>query len=78
MVTSAIDRRDALHGGQQIKHPCRVVATGGLARLVAPETTSIEAVDDDLTLAGLRLLFERNQPTADKGAWLVRAPCEAS
>jgi type III pantothenate kinase len=32
-----------------------VVATGGLARLVAPLATSIEQVDPDLTLRGLRI-----------------------
>ncbi|HEU5171659.1 MAG TPA: type III pantothenate kinase [Gemmatimonadales bacterium] len=33
----------------------RVVATGGLARLVAPLTSTIEQVDADLTLRGLSL-----------------------
>jgi type III pantothenate kinase len=33
----------------------RVIATGGLARLVAPLTASIERVDPDLTLRGLSL-----------------------
>jgi type III pantothenate kinase len=33
----------------------RVVATGGLASLVAPLTTSIELTDPDLTLRGLRI-----------------------
>ena len=33
----------------------RVVATGGLARLIAPLTRSIERVDPDLTLRGLAL-----------------------
>jgi type III pantothenate kinase len=33
----------------------RVVATGGLAPLVAPLTTSIELTDPDLTLRGLRI-----------------------
>jgi type III pantothenate kinase len=42
--------------------PVRVIATGGLARLIAPETSSIEEVDDWLTLEGLRILFERNRP----------------
>jgi type III pantothenate kinase len=47
---------------RELTYPCRVVATGGLARLIAPETESIEAVDDDLTLTGLRLIYERNTP----------------
>lgn len=46
----------------ELGYPCRVVATGGLARLIAPQTQAIEAVDDDLTLTGLRILYERNEP----------------
>lgn len=37
-----------------------VVATGGLAAVIAPETRWIEHVDEDLTLNGLRILFEKN------------------
>ena len=40
--------------------PVRVVATGGLARLIARESERIEWVDEYLTLTGLRLLYERN------------------
>jgi type III pantothenate kinase len=39
----------------------RVVATGGLADLIAPQTHSIEKVDPDLTLEGLRLVWELNR-----------------
>ncbi len=46
---------------KELGYPCRVVATGGLARLIAPQTEAIEEVDDDLTLTGLRLIFERNE-----------------
>ena len=51
----------------ELGYPCRVVATGGLARLIAPQTECIEAVDEDLTLTGLRLLYERNDPTLSRG-----------
>ncbi len=37
------------------------VATGGLAEIIAPETQAIDAVEPDLTLLGLRLVWERNQ-----------------
>ncbi len=38
-----------------------VVATGGLAELIAGETSSINRVDKYLTLNGLRIIYERNQ-----------------
>ncbi|RUT27743.1 type III pantothenate kinase [Paenibacillus zeisoli] len=38
----------------------KVVATGGLAELIASETSSIEEVNPLLTLEGLRLIYERN------------------
>jgi type III pantothenate kinase len=46
---------------RELGYACRVVATGGLARLIAPQTEAIDEVDDDLTLTGLRLIFERNE-----------------
>ena len=38
-----------------------VLATGGLAGLVAPHSTTISEVDPNLTLEGLRIIFERNK-----------------
>ncbi|MEA5075872.1 MAG: type III pantothenate kinase [Coriobacteriia bacterium] len=40
--------------------PCTVVATGGLAGRIAPLCTTVDAVDDDLTLKGLALIWRRN------------------
>ena len=39
----------------------QVVATGGQAKLIAAVSKTIEKVDDDLTLVGLRLIWELNR-----------------
>jgi type III pantothenate kinase len=49
---------------EELPNP-RVVATGGYAASVVPYTETIDEVDDMLTLKGLRLIYERNAPTAD-------------
>jgi type III pantothenate kinase len=55
MVDSMVARiREELPGA-------RVLATGGLAQLIASETESIERVEPFLTLEGLRILFEKNR-----------------
>ena len=38
-----------------------VVATGGLANLIARETDAIDKVDSSLTLEGLRIIYEKNK-----------------
>ena len=39
-----------------------VVATGGLATIIAPQATSIDLVEKMLTLEGLRLIYHLNAP----------------
>ena len=38
----------------------KVIATGGFARLIAESSRTIQGVDDNLTLDGVRLVYERN------------------
>ena len=37
------------------------IATGGLAPLIVPETRLFEAMEPDITLHGLKIIWERNQ-----------------
>ena len=39
----------------------KVIATGGLARLIASEAESIDEINGHLTLEGLRIIYEKNK-----------------
>lgn len=39
----------------------KVIATGGLGRLIAPETKMIDCYDEMLTLDGLRIIYSKNR-----------------
>ncbi len=45
---------------EELGEAADVIATGGLAERIVPFTTVIDEVDEDLTLKGLKLLYERN------------------
>ena len=55
MVKGMVARFDRELGGG-----CKVVATGGLADLFEKETNIFDAVNQDLTLVGLRIIHELN------------------
>ncbi|MDD5532077.1 MAG: type III pantothenate kinase [Syntrophales bacterium] len=56
LVDGIVERMKA-----EVKSNPKVVATGGLARIIAPETRSIEVVDEMLTLEGLRIIYLKNK-----------------
>ncbi len=55
LVDGLVDRLRDEMGGRSA-----VIATGGLATMIAPLSRTIEIVDDVLTLTGLRLIYGRN------------------
>jgi type III pantothenate kinase len=50
----------------QSKKKPKVIATGGLARLIAEESKCIDVVEPFLTLKGLKLIYERNMESLKK------------
>lgn len=61
-VDGMVGRFQAELGGDAV-----VVATGGLAPVIAPVASSIQHVEPHLTLYGLRLVHERNSEGSDRG-----------
>ena len=57
LVDGILERMIGELGG---KENVRTIATGGLAKLIASGSKYLEEVDDNLTLTGLRIIYERN------------------
>ncbi len=65
LVDGILERILAELGPGQAKP--RIIASGGLARMVAADSRYIQEIDDLLTLDGLRILFERNRTARPRG-----------
>ncbi|MGB9813958.1 MAG: type III pantothenate kinase [Thermovenabulum sp.] len=57
LVDHIVERMKEEMGAEGVK----VIATGGLAPLIASETKTIDLVDSMLTLEGLRIIYEKNR-----------------
>lgn len=55
MIEGLVTRLRAEHSDTM-----KIIATGGLAPVFAGHTDAIDSVSDDLTLQGMRIIFERN------------------
>jgi type III pantothenate kinase len=64
--SSVRDAQPAEPGNSYRSSAVKVIATGGLARLVAPDSKYIATIDDMLTLDGLRIIHERNRAAKAK------------
>lgn len=64
------EMKQELDGGER----CRVVATGGMGRMMAQYCDSITDVDPDLTLEGLRMIYENNKGKFDNQE-IIQAFC---
>ena len=56
MIDNIVAKMRAELGGT-----CRVIGTGGLLKIIADKTESIDTIDPNLTLAGLRIIHDRNR-----------------
>lgn len=56
LVDAIVGRMREEMGSKNIQ----AIATGGLARMISTEAKSIDVVDSNLTLEGLRIIYERN------------------
>ena len=51
---------------QELGEEAYVVATGGMALMIAEESKVIDKLDGLLTLKGLRIIYERNHSEGEK------------
>lgn len=63
---------------KELEGETKVIATGGMGRMMAEHCELINAVDPDLTLEGLRLIYERNKQFFEDRRFSVCGVVEAT
>jgi len=63
LVEGLVQRLKREMVGSDPREKVTVIATGGLAEVIAPETDAIDVIDQELTLKGLRLIYDLNTPS---------------
>jgi len=66
LVDGILERILAELGSNAGQSP-RIIASGGLAHMIAPDSRYIQEINELLTLDGLRILFERNHSARPRG-----------
>jgi len=62
LVDSVVDRiKEEVKKDWPDEPEPKIIATGGLAKLLAPETKAIKEIDEHLTLRGLQIIYNRNR-----------------
>jgi type III pantothenate kinase len=67
MLEGLVDRMK-----QELDRPVKVVATGGLADLFDKHTRVFDAIEPDLTIQGLGLLYDMSSSPSQMGRGTVR------
>ena len=67
LVDRMVDRLKTEIAGASGADTVKVIATGGLAEVIEPETDVIDVVDQQLTLKGLRLIYNLNHDSDANG-----------
>jgi type III pantothenate kinase len=67
LIANVVDnmKRELAEDYGQVKEDIKVIATGGLLNLIAKKSDRIGYIDNQLTLNGLKIVYDKNKPKAE-------------